>query len=145
MTQTSERSLHHARQCSRRLSLQALYQWQFNQNTIGELIEQYRTDEYWDKSDHEYFSTLVDGVIQEHRQLDELIDSASEYNTGQIDPVELASLRIATFELSHQHDVPTKVIISEAIRLCKKFGSDEGFKLVNVVLDKLGKQLRTTP
>ncbi len=47
---------------------------------------------------------------------------------------------IAVYEIIHCHEVPEKVIISEAIRLCKKFGSDEGFKLVNVVLDKLMKK-----
>lgn len=143
MNQINERSLHHARQCSRRLSLQALYQWQFNQNSIGELMEQYQSDEYWDKSDHDYFSTVVGGVIKDHVQLDEHISSASEYKTEQIDPIELASLRIATYELIHLPEIPAKVIISEAIRLCRKFGSDEGFKLVNVILDALANRIRT--
>ncbi len=143
MNQTSERSLHHARQCARRLGLQALYQWHFNQNSVNELVEQYRTDEYWQKSDHDYFSTVVGGVLTEHTQLDEHINSASEYNVEQIDPIELASLRMATYELVHLPEVPSKVIIAEAIRLCKKFGSNEGFKLVNVILDNLASRIRT--
>ena len=142
MNQTNERTLHHARQCSRRLGLQALYQWQFNQNSIDELVEQYQADDYWKKSDHEYFSEVVGGVIENVAQLDELIDSASDYTTAQIDPVELAGLRIATYELLHQTSVPENVIIAEAIRLCRKFGSNEGFKLVNVILDKLAKRIR---
>lgn len=144
MNQISERSLHHARQGSRRLGLQALYQWHFSQNTKDELVEQYQSDDYWDKSDHEYFSMIVDGCIKEQVQLDDHINSASEYQVEQIDPIELASLRIATYELVHCLDVPEKVVIAEAIRLCKKFGSDEGFKLVNVVLDNLAKQIRTS-
>ena len=143
VNQTSERSLHHARQCSRRLSLQALYQWHFNQNSLTELVDQYQSDEYWKKSDHEYFSIVVGGVIKEHVQLDDHINSASEYNSEQIDPIELASLRIATYELIHLPEIPGKVIIAEAIRLCKKFGSNEGYKLVNVILDKLTNQIRT--
>ena len=143
MNQNSEQSLHHARQSSRRLGLQALYQWHFTQTTIQELVEQFRSDDYWQKSDHKYFTTVVTGCINEHEKLDEHINSASEYRTDQIDPIELASLRIATYELIHCLDIPEKVVIAEAIRLCKKFGSDEGFKLVNVVLDHLAKRIRT--
>lgn len=144
MNQISERSLHHARQSSRRLGLQALYQWHFNQNTKDELVEQYQSDDYWDKSDHEYFSMIVGGCIKEQAQLDVHINSGSEYQVEQIDPIELASLRIATYELIHCLDIPEKVVIAEAIRLCKKFGSDEGYKLVNVILDNLAKQIRTS-
>lgn len=119
-----------------------MYQWHFNQNSLNELVEQYQTDDFWKKSDPDYFAALVGGCINEHEQLDEQINTASEYNTSQIDPIELASLRIATYELIHQLSVPEKVVIAEAIRLCKKFGSDEGFKLVNVILDNLAKRIR---
>ena len=144
MNQASERSTHHARQCSRRLALQALYQWQFTQDSAKDLIGQYQLDEYWQKSDHEYFSTIVSGSITESLALDDYINSGSEYKVEQIDPIELAALRLAIYELIHCFEVPEKVVISEAIRLCKKFGSDEGFKLVNVILDKLAKQIRTS-
>ena len=144
MNRASERSTHHARQCSRRLALQALYQWQFTQDTAEELTKQYQSDEYWEKSDHKYFSSIVAGSISESSILDDHINSASEYNVEQIDPIELAALRIATYELISCKEVPDKVVISEAIRLCKKFGSDEGFRLVNAILDKLAKQIRAS-
>jgi hypothetical protein len=38
-------------------------------------------------------------------------------------------------------DVPNKVLVAEAVQLCKKFGSSEGYKLVNAVLDKLIKTI----
>ncbi len=141
MNQISERTLFHKRQCSRRLALQALYQWQFNQDVASDLLEQYKEDEFWPKSDHEYFSELVTGCIDQNEQIDEHIISVSEYSIEKIDPIELAALRLAIFELIKSPQVPEKVIIAEAIRLCKKFGSDEGFRLVNVVLDKLSKTL----
>ena len=80
---------------------------------------------------------LVDGCINDSVEIDQHISSASEYSIDKIDPIELAALRIAVYEIFHCHQIPEKVIIAEAIRLCKKFGSDEGFKLVNVVLDNL--------
>lgn len=144
MNQINERAIQHKRQCSRRLALQALYQWQFTQDSAKELLDQYQLDEYWPKSDQEYLSSLVNGSIDNSAEIDQHITSVSEYSIDKIDPIELAALRIAVYEIIHCQEVPEKVIISEAIRLCKKFGSDEGYRLVNVVLDKLIKQIDRT-
>ena len=138
----NDRIINHARQCSRRLALQALYQNQFTQDSSDELIAQYQNDEYWPKSDQDYFREIVHGCIREAAQLDIHINNSSEYTIEQIDPIELAALRIGTYELLFCVDVPGKVIISEAIRLSKKFGSNEGYTLVNVILDKIHKQIR---
>lgn len=140
MNQVDERTQLHKRQCSRRLALQALYQWHLTQEKTKLLIEQYSEDEYWPKADHEYFKEVVTGCINQITNIDENINSASEYTVEKIDPIELSALRIATFELMHYVHIPEKVITAESIRLCKKFGSDEGYKLVNVVLDKLMKK-----
>ena len=144
MNQLDDRALVYKRQCSRRLALQALYQWQFTDEDLNTLIKQYQEDDYWPKSDHDYFSELVSGSINQIETIDKHINSVSEYQTDKIDPIELASLRIAVYEFLNNFHIPEKVIISEAIRLCKKFGSDEGYRLVNVILDKLTKTLDRT-
>jgi transcription antitermination protein NusB len=140
LNQEGDRDLFHKRQCSRRLALQAMYQWHLTEEDADTLVIQYQEDEFWPKSDHEYFAELVTGSIKQCETIDENINSASEYTVDRIDPIELAALRVATYELINCVQIPEKVIISEAIRLCKKFGSDEGFKLVNVVLDQLMKK-----
>ena len=140
MNQGNDRELFHKRQCSRRLALQAMYQWHLTDEDAQTLVMQYHDDEYWPKSDPAYFSELVIGSIKQSDVIDENINNASEYDVEKIDPIELAALRVATYELINCIQVPEKVIVSEAIRLSKKFGSDEGFKLVNVVLDKLMKK-----
>ncbi len=140
MNQADDRTQLHKRQCSRRLALQAMYQWHLTQEKIPPLLAQYQEDEFWPKADHEYFNEVVSGCISQVSSIDENINSASDYTVDKIDPIELAALRIATFELMHYLNIPEKVITAEAIRLCKKFGSDDGYKLVNVVLDKLMKK-----
>lgn len=140
MSQENSQFANHKRQVSRRLALQALYQWQFTQESATQLLKQYQEDEYWPKSDQAYVMQLVTGCIEQVDQLDQQINSLSDYTVERIDPIELASLRLAVFEMLNCFQVPEKVITAEAIRLCKKFGSDEGFKLVNAILDKLIKQ-----
>ena len=60
----------------------------------------------------------------------------------ELDPVENAILRLATYELVERIDVPYKVVINEAIELAKSFGAEESHKFINGVLDKAIKTLR---
>ena len=138
---SENRSLNHRRQCSRRLALQALYQNQLNNDDLSSLCHQFEDDDFWPKCDEDYFREMVLGVTKFSDYLDMLIENASDYPIDSIDPVELAALRIAVFELTHSLDVPNKVLVAEAVQLCKKFGSSEGYKLVNAVLDKLIKTI----
>lgn len=62
----------------------------------------------------------------------------------EIDPVELAILRLSTYELKNRVDVPYKVVINEGIELAKVFGATDGHKFVNGILDKLAPTLRAT-
>jgi N utilization substance protein B len=46
-------------------------------------------------------------------------------------------LRLSTYELLFRPDIPAKVVLNEAIELSRVFGSEEGFRFVNGVLDAL--------
>jgi N utilization substance protein B len=60
----------------------------------------------------------------------------------ELNPVELAIMRIGVYELLHRHDIPYRVIINEALELAKKFGAEEGHKYVNGILDKVARDAR---
>jgi transcription antitermination protein NusB len=51
-------------------------------------------------------------------------------------------LRIATFELAHRRDVPTAVVIDEAVELVKRFSTDDSGRFVNGVLSATAVALR---
>jgi N utilization substance protein B len=61
----------------------------------------------------------------------------------EVDPVELAVLRLSCYELLKRIDVPYRVVINEGIELAKIFGATDGHKFVNGVLDKLAPKLRS--
>ncbi len=130
------------RHWSRRLALQALYQWQISGHEIDELLAQYVEDENWGKADEDYFVDLVSNSINQSERLTSLFSPYLEMQSEQIDPIENAILHFATYEIADKPETPTKVILSEAINLCKKFGSVEGYKFVNGVLDKVAQQQR---
>jgi len=52
-------------------------------------------------------------------------------------------LRLGAFELIACPEAPLKVVINEAIELCKRFGGEESRKFVNGVLDRVSKEVRS--
>ena len=128
------------RHWSRRLALQALYQWQISGHDIDEILAQYVEDESWEKADKDYFVDLVSQSIDQNKELASIFSPYLNLPLEHIDPIENAILLFSTYEMLHKPDTPTNVILSEAVNLCKKFGSIEGYKFVNGVLDKVAQQ-----
>ena len=62
---------------------------------------------------------------------------------AEVDPVELAVLRLGTYELLYHPEVPYRVVINEAVELVKMFGADQGYRFVNGIMDRLAASLRT--
>ena len=87
---------------------------------------------------NDYTVTLVEGVKAHQARIDDLISEHAEGWTLQRMPaIDLTVLRIATFELFHRPDVPTAVVLDEAIELAKRFGSEQSGRFVNGLLDGL--------
>ena len=125
-----------ARRKARKLAVQAVYSWQLSQNTFNEIEAQFLTDNDTSKVDVDYFLELLRGVGAFYKSLDEAIAPYLDRPISELDPVELAVLRIAAYELRERYDVPYKVAINEAIELAKSFGADDSHRFVNGVLDK---------
>lgn len=130
------------RQKARKLLVQALYQWQMNQDSIPEIQAQFLAENNIEKFDEQYFLTLLKGIIQEVQVIDALIMSQLDRSIGMINPVELSVLRLSTYEFKYCLDIPFKVVIDEAISLSKTYGAVEGHRYVNGVLHHLASQLR---
>jgi transcription antitermination protein NusB len=131
-----------ARQKARRYALQALFQWHFVGGDVAVITQEYLAQAQNEKIDTEYFHELVREVTTHHQALDQKL----LYYTGRViaahNPVELAVLRLGAYELIHRPDVPSRVVLNEAIELTKKYGTQDGYKYVNGVLDKLAHRLR---
>jgi len=131
-----------ARSLSRRLVLQALYQWQMTGQSFPELRNQYTSDEGYSEVDAEYFQQLLQGVIDDSAALDGMIGQWLDRPVAQLDPVEHAVLLLGVEELRAHVEVPYKVVLNECVELTKKFGATDGHKFINAVLDRAARQLR---
>lgn len=132
------------RKKARRLAVQALYQWHVAGQAISQIEAEFIADNDMTKVDQPYFTELLRTVVASHQPLDELISGHIDRPLKDLTPVELAILRLGTYELMHRLDVPYRVVINEGVELSKTFGANEAHKFVNGVLDKLARQLRKT-
>jgi N utilization substance protein B len=133
-----------SRHAARQAAVQALYQWDLTEQDPGEIEAHFVQEHDLEGADREYFHTLICEVPLYRQEIQANLQPCLDREFDGIDPVERVILRIGAYELEYQHDVPTKVIINEAVELAKTFGADYGYKYVNGVLDRLAERLRPT-
>lgn len=131
-----------ARSLSRKLAMQALYQWQLTGQDAAELRNQYAEAEGFGDADAEYFRGLLNGVTADAAALDQALGALIDRPVAQLDPVERAVLLIGLHELGQCPEVPYRVVINEGVELAKRFGATDGHKFVNAVLDRAARSLR---
>ena len=85
---------------------------------------------------------LVTDILPSLQTLDDAIKQAApEWPVDKIAKIDLAILRLATYELLIQKTEPPKVVIDEAVELAKEFGNENSPKFVNGVLGTILKTI----
>ncbi len=123
------------------------YQSDTNVSSLSDAMIQYK-DNYADDLqeitlafDESLYHSIIDSITTTIPNIDEKIATcAPEWPIKQISKVDLAILRISTFELLFHKDTPIKVAIDEAVELAKEFGGVNSSKFVNGVLGSIVKQ-----
>jgi N utilization substance protein B len=137
-------SISRARSNARRYALQAIYQWQVGGGAITEIESQFLGEHDFSQSDVAYFSELVHRVSEHTAQLDDSLAPFLDRPVAELDPVELAILRIGAVELAYHPEVPYRVVINEGVELAKVFGAEQSHRYINGVMDKVARELRRT-
>ena len=73
-----------ARSLSRKLAMQALYQWQLAGQSASELRRQFATEEGYGDAEQEYFSELIGGVTASVVALDSTLQPLIDRPLGQL-------------------------------------------------------------
>jgi N utilization substance protein B len=125
------------RHLARAIVLQSLYEWDFHdcaQNPDG-IIDR-NLEEFAPEFDEKDFAKhLAEGIRSKKEQIDATISTfAPDWPLPKITLVDRNVLRIGTYELIFDTNIPSKVAINEAIELAKTFGGESSGKFVNGVL-----------
>ncbi len=130
------------RSAARDLLVRALYQWQIAGHDTAELERQFGARSEYARCDTEYFRALLELSIAEADAADNVIAKYASRALEQLDAVGRAVLLLGLAELRHRSDVPTKVVINEAVTLAKRYGATDSYRFVNALLDKAAASLR---
>ena len=118
---------------SRDKVIQSLYEIELSGTDVKEILKDLSL-----QSRYPHYKDLLLGVINSIENIDNKLSEFMERKLSSLDPIERNALRLATYEmLFTKTDVP--IIINESIRLTKKYGSADGHKYVNALLDKIYK------
>jgi N utilization substance protein B len=91
-----------------------------------------------------YTEELVLGVGRQLTEIDGRLEDASRgWSVARMPALDRAALRVACFELASRPDVPTAVVIDEAVRLVKEYSTDDSGRFVNGVLAAVAGRVRT--
>ncbi|MBW6511856.1 MAG: transcription antitermination factor NusB [Desulfuromonadaceae bacterium] len=112
--------------------------FRFDNDVLGEAVDSF--DEEISGDVRDFAEQLVRGVVEHLEKIDATIElAASNWTLQRMARVDLALLRLGTYELLYCDDIPVSVSINEAIEIGKRFGTKETPGFVNGILDKISK------
>jgi transcription antitermination protein NusB len=120
-----------SRRGARRAALFMLFQWDLTGKPLGSTYE---------GEVDEFARETAEAVADRSQQLDRRIDEATvDWPADRLGALERNVLRIGIHELE-RGEVPPEVAIDEAVRLAKRYASDEAGKLVNGILGRIARE-----
>lgn len=86
---------------------------------------------------------LLEGVASRSAAIDGLLEEvAVDWSVARMAPVDRAILRLAVYELAHRPQVPTAVVLNEAVELANLYSTGASGRFVNGVLATVARRLR---
>ncbi|MFC0820957.1 transcription antitermination factor NusB [Moraxella marmotae] len=154
--ETGYKTTHSAVRKARRFALQGLYEWlttdyrlsKTDRSLVGgnephTIVARTRADNAMHTVHLGYYHQMMRQIPENVGELIVDISSHLDRNFDALDPVEQAILLIGAYELKYSQHIPYKVVLDEAMQLNTHFGATDAHKLINAVLDKYAKQVRS--
>lgn len=117
---------------AREKAVQTLFQLDNSEMTLAEAITY-----IMDGPINPFYESLVKGTFENREEIDKvLVGKLENWSLDRLPKIERTVLRLAVYELLYQEEVPHRVILNEAIELCKHFGDEKSGRFVNGVLSK---------
>ena len=118
----------------------AIFQMDFSGNDPEEELENF-FEKWFDEKLKEDARRYVRGIKENLEKIDKIISSKLEkWTIDRLSAVDRNVLRLGTYELLNEMDIPMEVTLDEMIELAKKYGTENSGKFVNGVLDKIAKE-----
>jgi len=121
-----------------------LYQIDQTGSSSAEVFETFWSEQQASPELREFSERLVQGVIDSRDEMDlKIAECAANWRIERMAVVDRNVLRLAAYELFGAREVPSAVIIDEAIEISKKYGSEKSGSFINGILDSMRRQIAT--
>ncbi len=125
---------------SRELALQMLFQMDMGTVQLKDLEENFLPQASAAEAAKIIALRMVRNTWDHLAEIDRhLRDLAEHWDLSRMAAVDRNILRLATYEILYDSEIPKSVAINEAIEIVKRYSTDESGKFVNGILDKLDK------
>lgn len=150
MTVKAARAGAHGATGDRHRARELAVQWLYQREVSGLALEAL-AGTFWDQAEEAggplppavraYAERLAAGTAAHLAEIDPIIEGAgASWRIERMNVVDRLVLRLAVYELRHETDLPSGVVINEAIELARTFSSEESVRFVNGVLDAVRRQ-----
>ena len=119
----------------------------YRSEVVGDALDQIVSDMAGDAGIPEAardYARQLSHLVDEHRaEIDKVLREAlTRWDLKRLAVIDRCVLRIGVAELLYEPEVPTRVILDEAIEIAKQFGSSKSGRFVNGVLDRVASDFR---
>lgn len=86
----------------------------------------------------DYAKRIVQGVVDNHEEIDDLIETyAQDWSLDRMPTLDKAILRVGTWEIRFNEEIPAAVAISEAVNLANELSTDDSGSFINGLLARI--------
>lgn len=133
-----------SRRAGREAAMRILYSMEFSAQPAGQAADDYWLEHNVSDQLKMFTMTIVNGVDEGRAGLDAIISAASDnWPVKRMADIDKNILRIATWELKEHPEIPTAVIIDEAVEMAKQYAAPDSSSFINGILGKIQKEIRT--
>lgn len=137
------------RRKSREVAMRLLFQTTLNEENLEEALENLKDikTEKEEKDteaidlndvDIDYVKRIIKGIKESIVEIDKNIEPyLKNWKISRLSKVDLSILRLCTYELKYENDIPDKVSVNEAIELAKKYSGEKSASFINGVLGNM--------
>lgn len=134
------------RRKSREVAMKLIYEMSINKESHEEIIKNFSDNSYDVEEEHiekeavdmDYLRKVLKGVQDNLVKIDSTIEPyLKNWKLNRISKIDLAILRVCTYEILFEEDIPAVVSVNEAVELAKKYSQDITGSFINGVLGNL--------
>lgn len=128
------------RRKSREAAMKLAFEMSINKINSEEIIESFKENSSTDVNeiDMEYVERCIKGIEVNLDTIDEKIKKyLINWKIERLSKIDLAILRVCTYEIFYENEIPDKVSVNEAVELAKIYSDEKSSSFINGVVDKM--------